>query len=127
MNPEPFAAISPLLHNSISPGLPPRGKPFYAGTALPPRLVGENKGENHWYTIVSPWYDLTRSFSITPRHHPRSNQTMSQTKTNLINHNQSQPNTTNQTFSFYCREPRTVNPARQPENPLLRTHRSSQL
>jgi hypothetical protein len=28
---------------------------------LPPRLVGENKTENHAYTIVSPWYDLTQN------------------------------------------------------------------
>ena len=36
--------------------------PLFSGIALPPRLVGENKGENHAYTIVSPWYDLARTF-----------------------------------------------------------------
>ena len=33
------------------------GKPFFAGTALPPRLVGQNNEENHPYTVVSPWDD----------------------------------------------------------------------
>jgi hypothetical protein len=65
----------PSLHYSITPlpqAVTRNGKPFFSGIALPPRLVGENNRENHWYTVVSPWYDLTRTFSITPRHHPRS-------------------------------------------------------
>jgi hypothetical protein len=33
-----------------------------AGTALPPRLVGQPNEENHLYTVVSPWYDLARTF-----------------------------------------------------------------
>jgi hypothetical protein len=33
-----------------------------AGTARPPRLVGQNNEENHPYTVVSPWYDLARTF-----------------------------------------------------------------
>jgi hypothetical protein len=122
----PAVPITPSLHNSVSPGLSPRGKPLFSGTALPPRLVGQNNQENHSYTVLPPWYNFTRTFSIRPRHHPRSNQTMSQTKTNLINHDQTQPNTTKPGLSN-CREPRTVNPTRQPENPLLRTHRSSQV
>ena len=38
------------------------GKSFFAGTALPPRLVGQNNEENHPYTVVSPWYNLARTF-----------------------------------------------------------------
>jgi hypothetical protein len=64
--------IPPPLHNSISPGLSHRGKPFFSGIALPPQLSGRPTEENHAYTVLSPWYDLTRNFSITPRHHPRS-------------------------------------------------------
>jgi hypothetical protein len=38
------------------------GKPFFAGIALPPRLVGRQNEENHLYTVVSAWYDLTPTF-----------------------------------------------------------------
>jgi hypothetical protein len=75
----PAPAVSvPVHQNSNTPSLhvpstPNRGpsstagkstvadSPLFSGIALPPRLVGENKGENHAYTIVSPWYDLTQN------------------------------------------------------------------
>jgi hypothetical protein len=52
---------TPPLHHPISPGLSPRGNPFSAGTALPPRLVAQNNQENHSYTVLSPPYNFTQT------------------------------------------------------------------
>ena len=53
---------APLMSFGDALAVTRNGKPFFAGTALPPRLVGQNNEENHLYTVVSPWYDLTRTF-----------------------------------------------------------------
>ena len=55
---------APLMSFGDALAVTRNGKPFFAGTALPPRLVGQNNEENHLYTVVSPWYDLARTFSI---------------------------------------------------------------
>ena len=48
----------PLMSSGHSVAATHIGKPFFAVTALPPRLVSENTMENHCYSIVSQWYDL---------------------------------------------------------------------
>jgi hypothetical protein len=48
---------APLMSFGDAVAVTRNGKPFFAGTALPPRLVGQNNEENHAYTVVSPWYD----------------------------------------------------------------------
>ena len=53
---------TPLMNYGDAVAVTRNGKPFFAGTALPPRLVGRPNEENHLYTVVSPWYDLTRTF-----------------------------------------------------------------
>ena len=53
---------APLMSFGDALAVTRNGKPFFAGTALPPRLVGQNNEENHAYTVVSPWYDLARTF-----------------------------------------------------------------
>jgi len=53
---------APLMSFGDAVAVTRNGKPFFAGTALPPRLVGQNNEENHAYTVVSPWYDLARTF-----------------------------------------------------------------
>ena len=55
---------APLMNDGDAVAVTRNGKPFIAGTALPPRLAGQNNEENHLYTVVSPWYDLARTFSI---------------------------------------------------------------
>jgi hypothetical protein len=67
---------SPSLHYSITP-FPqvclPADSPLFSAIALPPRLVGENTRENHSYSIVSQWYDLSPvpDRSVSP--HPDAN------------------------------------------------------
>jgi poly(A) polymerase len=53
---------APLMSFGDAVAVTRNGKPFFAGMALPPRLVGQNNEENHLYTVVSPWYDLPRTF-----------------------------------------------------------------
>ena len=53
---------APLMNDGDAVAVTRNGKPFIAGTALPPRLAGQNNEENHPYTVVSPWYDLARTF-----------------------------------------------------------------
>jgi hypothetical protein len=52
---------APLMSFGDAVAVTRNGKPFFAGMALPPRLVGQNNEENHLYTVVSPWYDLPRT------------------------------------------------------------------
>jgi len=40
--------------------------PAFARVAFPPQLSGRPTEENHAYTVLSPLYNLTRTFSITP-------------------------------------------------------------
>ena len=68
--------LSPSPHHSITPlpqAVPRTCKPLFSAIALPPRLVGENKMENHWYTIVSPWYDLSQVPDRTVSPNPDAN------------------------------------------------------
>jgi len=45
---------------------PIRGLPSQPQSPFPPQLSGRPNEENHLYAVVSPWYDLSRTFSITP-------------------------------------------------------------
>jgi hypothetical protein len=53
---------APLMIYGDAVALTRNGNPFFAGTALPPRLAGQPNEENHAYTVVSPCYDLARTF-----------------------------------------------------------------
>jgi hypothetical protein len=53
---------APLMSFGDAVAVTRNGKPFFAGTVLPPRLVGRPNEENHAYTVVSPCYDLARTF-----------------------------------------------------------------
>jgi hypothetical protein len=51
-----------LMNDGDSVTVTRNGQPFFAGTALPPQLVGSAEAENQEYTIESPWRDLKRTF-----------------------------------------------------------------
>ena len=75
MNSEPFAVSATRT-----------GKPFFSGISRPPRLVGENRGENHTYSIVSGGYDLSPVGDdiIISRNRRRSDTSKSMTPTGLL-------------------------------------------
>jgi hypothetical protein len=53
---------APLFNFGDSVSVTRNGKPFFSGISLSPRLVGRPSEENHAYTVLSAWYDLTRIF-----------------------------------------------------------------
>jgi hypothetical protein len=55
---------APLMNFGDSPAVTRNGKPFFSGIALPPQLSGRPTEENHAYTVLSPWYDLTQNHGM---------------------------------------------------------------